>query len=72
MQRRTLFWLSFLWVPTAIASRDKRSDKKKKCDAINRRLKKIESRMRAGYSAKQGRRLKENRRELVLRRFREC
>jgi len=68
VQRRTLFYLGFLLIPTVHAARHSRRLKKKRCAALNRQLRRIQSRLRAGYTAKQGRRLKTQRRALELER----
>jgi len=70
MDRRVvLLWLAY--VAPLQAGRRKKLDKQA-CAAIDRRLKRLESRLRAGHSAKQGRNLRRRARELQLKRFRQC
>lgn len=45
---------------------------KKACDDVKQKIRKIESRMRAGYSASQGIRLEEKLRKLKGERYRVC
>jgi hypothetical protein len=45
---------------------------REQCRRISERMKKLQSRLRQGYSAKQGRRYREKMRELQLQRFRKC
>lgn len=49
-----------------------RQAKKKACAEIKLKIRKLESRMRAGYSASQGIRLEERLRELKKKRYRVC
>jgi hypothetical protein len=70
MQRRDLFLLLLFAVPGHADSRKKLS--RERCAAINKRIKRLESRLRQGHSAKQGRSLKRQTRELQLKRFRGC
>ncbi len=76
MQLRILIWLlvvpGFAIASVADAARSSPGATEKKCAAIDRRLEKVQSRLRAGYSVKQGRKLKTRRRELEKQRFRQC
>ncbi len=49
-----------------------RAAKKKACAKLKRRIRRIESRMRAGYRAKSGRRYRRQLRELNEARYRRC
>lgn len=49
-----------------------REAKKKACTEVKLKIRKLESRMRAGYSASQGIRLEERLRELKRIRYRVC
>lgn len=76
MNRRTLLCCSLLacsliQAPLAHARRPPKLSKKQ-CKAIKQRMQKIQSRLRQGYSAKQGRRYHERLRELQLKKFRQC
>lgn len=51
---------------------DDREAKKKACAEVKQKIRKLESRMRAGYSASQGIRLEEKLRELKRERYRAC
>jgi hypothetical protein len=70
MQRRDLFLLILFAVPGYADKRKKLS--RERCADINKRIKRLESRLRQGHSAKQGRSLKRQARELQLKRFRGC
>jgi len=70
MQRRDLFLLILFAVPGHADRRKKLSSER--CAAINKRIKRLESRLRQGHTAKQGRSLKRQARELQLKRFRGC
>ena len=70
MDRRVLLcWLA--WTAPLHAGRRRKLDKKA-CAAIERKMKRLESRLRASHSAKQGRNLRRRARELQLKRFRQC
>jgi hypothetical protein len=69
MNRRTLLLLAVGLVTQAtVAGTAEETD----CARIRSRLRDIRSRLRAGYTAKQGRRLREQERQLDERRRREC
>jgi hypothetical protein len=70
MTRRHLLGLFFVFSP-AINARDQTLTKKQ-CDALDKQMKRIQSRLRQGYSARQGRKYKARMRDLQLRRFRHC
>lgn len=70
MRRRELLLLIWFAMP-ACAGRPEKFDRKQ-CAAIDRRIKRLESRLRQGHSARQGRALKRRARELQLRRFHHC
>jgi len=70
MHRRELLLLILCAAPAYAGRRDKLS--KKKCAAIDRRIRRLESKLRQGHSAKQGRTMKRQARELQLKRFRHC
>jgi hypothetical protein len=70
MTRRHLLGLFFVFSP-AINAKDQKLTKKQ-CDALDKQMKTIQSRLRQGYSARQGRKYKARMRELQLRRFRRC
>lgn len=70
-------WLTILVVYGLLATSssdaaDDREAKKKACIAVKQKIRKLESRMRAGYSASQGIRLEEKLRELKRERYRVC
>lgn len=70
MDRRVLLcWLAY--AAPLRADRRRKLDKKA-CAAIDRQLKRLESRLRQSHSAKQGRNLRRRARELQLKRFRRC
>jgi hypothetical protein len=60
-----------LFVAPAYADRHKQLGKKK-CTALAKRSKQLEAKLRQGHSAKQGRAMKQQVRELQLKRFRQC
>jgi len=60
-----------LFTVPGYAGEHKKLDKKK-CAAIKHRIQRLESRLRRGHSAKQGRVMKRQVRELQLKRFRHC
>jgi hypothetical protein len=70
MHRRDLLLLILLSVPGYAEKHKKLS--KKSCATINKRIKRLESKLRQGHSAKQGRTMKRQARELQLKRFRHC
>jgi hypothetical protein len=55
----------------AINARDQELTEKQ-CDALDKKMTKIQSRLRQGYSARQGRKYKAQMRDLQLQRFRHC
>jgi hypothetical protein len=57
-----------LITPGCVAAADRETD----CAEIRSKLREIHSQLRAGYGAKQGRRLRERQRQLEERRRREC
>lgn len=64
-------------MPLLLLAKPVRADRPKKlnrkqCAAINKRIKRLDSRLRQGHSAKQGRAMKRQARELQLKRFRQC
>jgi hypothetical protein len=61
MRRRSFIGFLLLLPVTAAAGR--RRDNPEACERLDEALKRIESQRRAGYTAKQGRRLLEQRRE---------
>ncbi len=70
MHRRELLLLALCATPGYAGRRKKLS--KKSCAALSKRLRRLDSRLRQGHSAKQGRTLKKQARELQLKRFRFC
>jgi hypothetical protein len=70
MTRRQLIGLLVCFAP-AINARDQNLTKKQ-CDALDKQMTKIQSRLRQGYSARQGRKYKARMRELQLQKFRNC
>lgn len=68
--RRNVLWLLAVFSPALRARNEKLSQKQ--CDALDKKMKSIQSRLRQGYSAKQGRKYKARMRELQLKRFRHC
>jgi len=70
MHRRNLLLL-ILFSASGFAERHKKLSKKS-CAAINKRIKRLESKLRQGHSAKQGRNMKRQARELQLKRYRHC
>ena len=69
MNRRSVLALALVVIPPlAIATSQEETD----CARIRSRLRDLRSQLRAGYTAKQGRRLREQERELEERRRREC
>ncbi len=57
---------------TAPAAAEWRRDNREECARLDQRLKRIESQRRAGYTAKQGRRLSAQREELEHTRRKRC
>jgi hypothetical protein len=66
---RRLFLGLFISLPAAAAWR---RDNREKCARIDERLKDVDSQRRAGYTAKQGRRLRERRDKLERTRREMC
>ena len=61
------------WMTTSVAdATDDRKAAKLACDEVKQKIRKLESRMRAGYSASQGIRLEEKLRALKRERYRVC
>lgn len=69
--RRRLLWLA-LFFCTGFAADNQRAKRKHECAAIDRRIDRIRSQRRAGYTAKQGRKSKARLRELQQQRFTRC
>jgi len=68
---RRLFVLTIgLLLASAAAGHHRLS--RKECKRLSEQMKKLQSRLRQGHSASQGRRYREKMRELQLRRFRKC
>jgi hypothetical protein len=67
MRRRALLTLPLIFLTSAAAPGEEPD-----CERIRARLREIRSRLRAGYTAKQGRTLREQERQLNERRRREC
>lgn len=57
-------------LPGAVGSHHKLD--KQDCARLTRKIRKLQSRLRRGYSARQGRRYRQQMRELQLTRFRKC
>jgi len=68
--RRQLLGLFVVFSPAINAKNQKLTEKQ--CDALDEKMAKIQSRLRQGYSARQGRKYKARMRELQLQRFRQC
>jgi hypothetical protein len=68
--RRQLFGLLVVVAP-AINAKDQKLTKKQ-CAALDKQMATIQSRLRQGYSARQGREYKTRMRELQLQRYRHC
>ena len=68
--RRQVLALTFALLPGGVSAHHRFT--REQCRRINEQMKKLQSRLRQGYSAKQGRRYREKMRELRLRRFRKC
>ena len=71
MTRRNLLFYALLMALPAMAERPVKLSKTQ-CKALARRIRKLESRLRDGHSARQGRSLNRQKRELQLQRFRGC
>lgn len=74
-RRRFLLGLSCLALGLAPIHRnaaDERTARKRRCKRLAERIRHIESRLRMRHSGKTGRRLREQARELQLKRFRQC
>jgi hypothetical protein len=68
--RRQMIGLLMVFSPALNARNEKYTQQQ--CDAIEKQMKSIQSRLRQGYTAKQGRKYKSRMRELQLKRFRHC
>lgn len=68
MKCRAPLLVLLLIAPGCIAATDRETD----CAEIRFKLREIQDQLRAGYTAKQGRRLRERQRQLEERRRREC
>ena len=68
---RRLFLLGLAVLP-AIGMPADRHEKRKTCDRINRNIRDVEKKLRAGYTAKQGRRYRQRMRELQEDYLRAC
>lgn len=64
--------LCLLALAGAMAHDTDRARREAACERLDERIRKLESRRRGGYTARQGRRWKEQLRELELERFRKC
>ncbi|MDJ0928033.1 MAG: hypothetical protein QNJ73_10335 [Gammaproteobacteria bacterium] len=64
--------LSLFWLPGAMAHDSDKEKQEAACERLDERIRKLESKRRGGYTASQGRRWKDQLRELELQRFREC
>ena len=70
MNRRYFLILLVTALPATAARRKKLS--REQCAALKKRIVKLQSKLRAGYSAKQGVKLRRRQRELELKRYRQC
>lgn len=71
LNRRSCLAL-LLCAPVAGRAARKQKLSREQCRKLREQIDRIQSRLRAGYSAKQGRKLKARKRELELRRYRQC
>jgi hypothetical protein len=71
-RRHLLLGLTGLIFTPAFAARESRQARKKRCDGLKTQMKRLQSRLRRGYSAKAGRRYRQKLRELELQRYRRC
>ena len=71
-RRHFLLGLTGLICAPAFAARESRQARKKRCDRLKAQMKKLQGRLRRGYSAKAGRRYRQKLRELELQRYRQC
>ncbi len=67
----SLLCLIMSTAPLASAA-DSRAKREQACRAIKADIERLQSQLRAGYTAKQGRRWRTKMRELELKRFRRC
>jgi hypothetical protein len=70
MKRRE-FIAGLLCLPLTGHTKDKDA-RQQRCDWLKARLRHLDARLRAGYRASEGRRLRARRRELAKERFRAC
>ncbi len=70
--RLTILVVCGLLATSPLNATDDRTTKKKACIDVKQKIRKLQSRMRAGYSASQGIRLEERLRELKRIRYRVC
>ncbi len=71
LNRRTCLAL-LCCAPVAAHGARRRKLSQEQCRKLRAQLDRLQSRLRAGYSAKQGRKLRARKRELELRRYRQC
>ena len=71
LNRRSCLTL-LLCAPVAVRAARKEKLSREQCRKLREQIERIQSRLRAGYSAKQGRKLKARKRVLELRRYRQC
>ena len=64
--------LSLLGIADALAHDSDKAKQEADCERLAERIRKLESQRRSGYTASQGRRWKEQMRDLELERFRKC
>ena len=69
-----LILISVLLAPPGLAHETgkKRQDEKAKCEQTKQEIRRIQSRMRQGYSARQGEKMQQQLRELRLQRAKVC
>lgn len=70
--RLTILVVCVLLATSPLDASDDRKARKKACIEVKQKIRKLESRMRAGYSASQGIRLEEKLRALKRERYRVC
>ena len=68
--RRRLFVLAL--IPWIGARAETRKQRKARCERIRQRIRRLDSKLRAGHSGSAGRRWREKRRALQLQRHRQC
>lgn len=70
--RLTILVVCVLLATSSLDAADDRKARKKACIEVKQKIRKLESRMRAGYSASQGIRLEDKLRALKRERYRVC